>query len=82
MTSEEAGIRILEAPPPSEETGYELVYTYGGQRRTWKANKKPPEERLGFLEIITTPGLNIIFLSLIGGIAILAYVLYMYFRLG
>ena len=78
MPKEESLVRIVKAPPPSPENGYELVYSYGSTVRTWRTNKKPKSERMGLMELLTTPGLNIVFASTIGGIGLLAYILYLY----
>ena len=84
MTGEEEGIKIVEAPPPSPEQGYKLVYKFevessGGRQKRWRANRNPPGERLGIIGLLKTPGINIIIFSLIGGLAVLGYVLYLYF---
>ncbi|MCE4625425.1 MAG: hypothetical protein F7C35_06130, partial [Desulfurococcales archaeon] len=63
---------------------YKLVYKFevesrGGRKKSWRANRNPPGERLGFIGLLKTPGINIIIFSLIGGLAVLGYVLYLYF---
>ncbi len=77
---ETPGIRILRMPPPSPEAGYELVYKFevSNRRSRYGTNKEPPGEKMGFLELLRTPGLNIIIFSLIGGLTVLGFVLYMY----
>ncbi|MCE4628183.1 MAG: hypothetical protein F7C34_03430 [Desulfurococcales archaeon] len=80
---EDEGIRIVRAPPPSPETGYELVYKFEveGQRKRWRMNPNPPGEKMSLIELLKTPGLNIIVASIIGGLAVLGYVLYLYFSM-
>ena len=73
-------MRIVEAPPPSEEQGYELVYSNTSEYRGSDINRKVEGEKMSFWEFITSPGMNIIMVSLISGLALLGYVLYMYFQ--
>lgn len=80
--SGEKSIRIVRAPPPGPETGYELVYKFEVEgRKRWRMNPNPPGEKMSLVEILKTPGLNIIIASIVGGLAVLGYVLYLYFSM-
>lgn len=78
MREEESSVRIIEAPPPSEEDGFELVYSKDTGYKGSDFNKKASEtEKLGLKDLFTTPGLNIIMISLISGLGVLLYFIYL-----
>jgi len=81
MDKEESFVKIIEQPPPSKEDGFELVYSksseYEGSDFNVKASKT---EKLRLIDLLTTPGLNIIIVSLLSGIGILLYLIYLILR--
>lgn len=75
---EESFVKVIEAPPPSEADGYELIYSKGTSYKGSDFNKKASKtEKIGIKDLLTTPGLNIIVVSLLSGLGILLYLIYL-----